>query len=125
MVRFEGNESAVGVKHPQVNHWQREQLLEILKVNHHSFPNKETCMISIVDSAVTIQTSSESAPCPRLRATARSTLWTAEGTFPTLSPIMDRRPPGQTLSCSLSWAERGREQHHASVEGHSEGIMEA
>jgi hypothetical protein len=35
-----------------------------LKGNNHAFPNKETCMTSIVDSAVTIQTSSESAPCP-------------------------------------------------------------
>src|SRR5690242_15405798 len=35
-----------------------------LKGNYHPFPNKETCMTSIVDGAVTIQTSSESAPCP-------------------------------------------------------------
>jgi hypothetical protein len=34
-----------------------------LKGNHHSFPNKETFMTSIVDSAVTIHTSAELAPC--------------------------------------------------------------
>src|SRR5437763_1187378 len=33
-----------------------------LKGNHHSFPNKETYMTSIVDSAVTIHTSAELAP---------------------------------------------------------------
>jgi hypothetical protein len=35
-----------------------------LKEKTHPFPNKETCMTSIVDSSVKIQTSSELAPCP-------------------------------------------------------------
>jgi hypothetical protein len=52
---------------------------------------------------------------------SRLTMWVPH----TLSPTMDRRPPGQALSCSLSWAERDVEHHHASVERHSESIIQA
>jgi hypothetical protein len=34
-----------------------------LREKKHPFPNKETCMTSIVDSSVSIHTSAEPAPC--------------------------------------------------------------
>jgi hypothetical protein len=35
-----------------------------LRGKKHPFPNKETCMTSMVDSSVELQTTAESAPCP-------------------------------------------------------------